>query len=179
MLLGVFLSASIGLGVFTASAASTPRCSYSQLMAFSSSGGGALDGAGSHAYAILLANVGHTTCALEGFPALTFSGAAGQMTGVHVERNRSETFQSEPPRLVVLKPGGIASFGISYEDGYVPASDSPSTCVATSARFVLRVAEQYKQAYGVAVDIDVCRSDRRIGVTPVESGPVPKRPANT
>ncbi len=179
LLLGAAASGTLGLGSPSASAASAPRCQYSQLMAFSSSGGGAFDAAGSHAYAVLLANVSGTTCTLEGFPAVTLSGPDVTLKDVRVERNRSGIFQSEPPRRVSLGPGDDASFGISYSDGYVPASDTPRTCLATSATFLLPAAEKYKSAYRVAIDIDVCRSDRRIGVTPVEPGPVPQRPANT
>jgi Domain of unknown function (DUF4232) len=177
--LGALLLATVARGPAPAAGAATPRCAYAQLMAFASSGGGAFDGAGTHAYDVLLANVSHSTCTIEGFPTLTLASATRAITNVRVQKNRSGIFQAESPRLVVVRPGATASFAISYGDGYVPASDRPGSCVATQARFVLAVTDRYRQPYGVAIDIDVCRSDHRVGLTPVESGPVPRIPPST
>ncbi len=176
---GGFGPAPLGIAAASARGASLPRCRYSQLLAYASTGNGSFDAAGSHALPVLLANVSHTACTLGGFATLTLSNSSGEIRGIHVDHNRSGIFLAEQPRRVVLRPGAVATFGISFGDGYVPANDRPRSCVATRATFSLPVAERHGQSYEVAVDIDVCRSDRVVGLTPLEGGPVPREPPNT
>lgn len=156
-----------------ASASVVPRCQYSQLLAFVSTGNGAFDAVGSHSFPILLANVSRPTCVLEGYPHVSLEGLSGVLA-IRVEHNASMIFAKASPKAVILRSGAVASFGITYGDQSAPKSDNPRLCTADFVVFSLPVIRSLGQSYKVPTNFDVCRSRSIIGLTPIEVGPVPK-----
>jgi hypothetical protein len=76
-------------------------------------------------------------------------------------------------QCVVLRPVGVAPFGISYNYGIAPTGGEPTTCLAPLIDFRLPALSSHLFSYEFPVRTDVCEAGRRVEVTPLERGTTP------
>ena len=82
---------------------------------------------------------------------------------------------SVKPRLVVIKPGADASFGLDFGDASNQQDPIGAACTTQNIFVTLPVrVNQLPQNYETAVNFDFCTADFQVEVTPFESGPLPK-----
>lgn len=110
-------TAMTGLAVLTPPALAggppPPRCQASHLSVHLERPGIA---AGSIGQVATFRNRSTVTCALRGSPRLQMLGRAGQRIPTHVKGSHATTVSFVPERLVVLRPGGAASFEAGWPD---------------------------------------------------------------
>ena len=160
----------------SASTATIPLCSQSQVFGAI---GMAVGAGGTDAYILLLANHSRHTCTVQGFATLTFSNEIDskyhklQVTAVH---RRSMLFLSPTPRLVTLRPSGVASFAVSYTQELTPKQDTAVSCSAQWLAVALRPSNDkpVSVAFDVPINLDVCLSGRTVELTALQAGPTPK-----
>ena len=160
------------VAVTTAMGATTiHRCSYAQLEVAIAWGPGGY--AGTEASPFLVANTGLRACSLKGFPSLRFFTSLPTPAKVRVAHSASQIFADPNPRLVVIRPGQVASFGLSYSDAFSPRNDNPKSCVSSTVDVSLPVTESNGRSYEDDLTFDLCQSNMRVSVTPIELGPTP------
>jgi hypothetical protein len=168
------LIAGLALPVFSSaqsSASSTvSECSYGQLEIASTSGTGGL--AGHIGIPFLIANTGNKACTIEGFPALTFY-SRGTKLKTTVRHGRSEIYAEPKPTLVTIGPDGVATFALSYTDGYNPGRNS-AACNVNAVQVVLPTINPEHEGYGASLSFDICQSNHEVSITPIQLGPTPK-----
>lgn len=129
-------------------------------------------------YTFLVVNIGATACTLRGYPyEVIFSAANGGHVKVDVAHRASQLYAQPRPARVVLRPGGLASFGLSYRYGVAPSSRAPrepASCHAKLLDFRLPAAYSHMFSYEFPVRFDACVARRLVDVTPVEVGAQPQ-----
>ena len=93
--------------------------------------GGGLAGTvpGTFGYTFLVVNIGAKSCELRGYPyQIIFSTEGGEGLKVSISHERTVLYAQPKVQRVVLRPGGVASFGISYTYGIAPPGREPTTC---------------------------------------------------
>ncbi len=126
-------------------------------------------------YTILVVNVTPHTCELRGFPyEIIFSTATGEKARLSMSHNRNALYAEPSAQLVTLRPGGVASFGLSYEGINVPPPGEPTRCLATLLDFRLpaRLSNLFSYEY-VIRPIVICGSTLHAQVTPIEGRTTP------
>jgi len=79
------------------------------------------------------------------------------------------------PRLVTIKPGRDASFGLNYGDAANQNDPSGTPCVLQYIYVTLPVrAGTFNENYGMTVNFNFCFTDFVVGLTSIEPGPLPK-----
>lgn len=127
-------------------------------------------------YTFLLVNIGTTSCELRGYPyEVIFSTTSGAPVKVSISHQRNVLYAQPQPQRVLLQPGGVASFGISYPNDNVAPPSKPARCIATLIDFRLpaRLSALYSFEF-VLRPIDFCQTPRKVDITPVERGAVPR-----
>jgi archaellum component FlaG (FlaF/FlaG flagellin family) len=156
------------------SSSSVAECMQAQLQTAIEQGGG-LQAHYAHGYTFLIVNIGTQSCELRGYPyEVLFSTTAGVPVKVSISHQRTNLYAQPKAQRVVLRPGGVASFGISYNlNNANLQSNEPATCLAKLIDFRLpaRLSSLFSEEF--AVSIDVCAVGRRVEVTPVEGRSVP------
>lgn len=126
-------------------------------------------------YTFLIVNTGTKSCELHGYPyEIIFSSVGGEDLKVSIAHHRTALYAQPKVQRVVLRPGGVASFGISYVNRYaVLPSTEAAICRAKliDVRLPARLSGLF--SYEFAVSIDVCALGRRVEVTPIEGRSVP------
>jgi hypothetical protein len=141
-------------------------------------GHGAYSAAGNQGVAFIFRNIGKTSCSLKGYPEFHFSPSSYKGKQTKITHNEgSEIFATVPPRLVVVKPGATASFGLGYGDAY---NQSPTyngaSCMTKSATVRLPMRPHfYAIAFTAALSINFCFAGFHFGVTSLQRGQVPKQ----
>jgi hypothetical protein len=126
-------------------------------------------------YTFLIVNTGPKSCELRGYPRETeLSNATGQILKVSISHKRTSLFAQQEPQRMVLRPGGVASFGISYTYSRALSQSENSSCLAKFIDIRLPARESHLFSFEFDVKIDVCDAGRRIEVTPVEDRSEPK-----
>lgn len=126
-------------------------------------------------YTFLIVNTGPKSCELRGYPRETdFSNAAGQILKVSISHKRTTLFAQPAPQRLVLRPGGVASFGISYTYSRALSQSESTSCLAKLIDIRLPARESHLFSFEFDVRIDVCDAGRRVEVTPVEDQSEPK-----
>lgn len=151
----------------------THTCTFNDLEVAAAWGPGGF--AGTEATPFLIANVSHRACTLKGFPSVHFYAGLPHPVKMTVLHKWGQIFAEPKPRLVSIAPGGVASFGLSYSDGFLPKSDLAKDCDVNTVYVTLPVAYDSTQSYEDNVDFDICQSNHEVSVTPIEEGPVPRR----
>ena len=127
-------------------------------------------------YTFLIVNVGTQSCELRGYPyEVLFSTTSGAPVKVSISHQRNILYAQPKARRVVLRPGGVASFGISYANDNVAPPSKPARCIATLIDFRLpaRMSALYSFEF-LLRPIDFCQTARRVDVTPVEGRATPQ-----
>jgi hypothetical protein len=127
-------------------------------------------------YTFLIVNIGTQSCELRGYPyEVLFSTTAGVPVKVSISHQRNILYAQPTARRVVLSPGGVASFGISYANDNAPPPSKPVTCIATLIDFRLpaRMSALYSFEF-LLRPIDFCQTARKVAVTPVEGRAAPQ-----
>ena len=127
-------------------------------------------------YTFLIVNVGTKSCELRGYPyEVIFSTTTGVPVKVSISHERNVLYAQPRVQRVVLRPGGVASFGISYANDNISPPSKPTTCIATLIDFRLpaRFSSLFSYEF-VLRPIDFCQTPRKVDVTPVEGRAAPK-----
>jgi hypothetical protein len=127
-------------------------------------------------YTFLVVNIGTKSCELRGYPyEIIFSNAAGESLKVSISHKRTVLYAQPKVQRVVLRPGGVASFGISYTGGGGPPLGAPATCLATliDVRLPARLSNLFSYEFPIR-QVDFCEAGRRVEVTPVEGRAAPQ-----
>jgi hypothetical protein len=127
-------------------------------------------------YTFLIVNIGAKSCVLQGYPyEVIFSTTSGAPVKVLISHQHNVLYAQPKVRRVVLRPSGVASFGISYADDNVSPPNKPATCIATLIDFRLpaRLSALFSFEF-VLRPIDFCQTARKVTVTPIEGQAVPQ-----
>ena len=126
-------------------------------------------------YTFLVVNIGAKSCELRGYPyEIIFSTEGGEILKVSISHERTVLYAQPKVQRVVLRPGGVASFGISYTYGIAPLGKEPTTCLAPLIDIRLPARSSHLFSYEFPVRMDVCEAGRRAEVTPVEGRTTPR-----
>ena len=126
-------------------------------------------------YTFLVVNVGAKSCEVHGYPyEILFSKKSGKIVKVSISHERTALYAQPKVQRVVLRPGGLASFGISYTYGIAPPGGEPATCLAPLIDVRLPALSSHEFSYEFPVRMDVCEAGRRVEVTPVEGRAAPQ-----
>ena len=68
---------------------------------------------------------------------MIFSTTTGVPVKVSISHERNVLYAQPRVQRVVLRPGGVASFGISYANDNISPPSKPTTCIATLIDFRL------------------------------------------
>jgi hypothetical protein len=139
--------------------------------------GGGLAGTApaTYGYTFLVVNTGAKSCELRGYPyEIIFSTADGAPAKISISHDRTELYSQPKVQRVVLRPGGLASFGISYTYGVAPPGAEPTKCLAPLIDVRLPALSSHLFSYEFPVRMDVCEAGRRVEVTPVEGRAAPQ-----
>jgi hypothetical protein len=128
-----------------------------------------------YGYTFLVVNTGATSCEVHGYPyEIIFSAKDGSAAKVSISHERTALYAQPRAQRVVLRPGAVASFGISYTYGLAPLGGEPPSCLTplVDVRLPARSSQQF--SYEFPVRVDVCEAGRRVEVTPVEGRTTPQ-----
>jgi archaellum component FlaG (FlaF/FlaG flagellin family) len=156
------------------SSSSVAECMQAQLQTAIEQGGG-LQAHYAHGYTFLIVNTGLKSCELRGYPyEIIFSTEGGESLKVSISHQRTNLYAQPQAQRVVLRPGGVASFGISYalSSANLPSTEAAS-CLAKLIDFRLPARLSHLFSEEFAVSVDVCAIGRRVEVTPVDGRSVP------
>jgi hypothetical protein len=155
------------------SSSSVAQCIQGQLQVAIEQGGG-LQVHTALGYTFLIVNTGARSCELRGYPRETaFSTRGGQLLKVSKSHHRSALFAQPKVQSVVLRPAGVASFGISYIYQHGTSEIDTKNCMANLIDVRLPARASNFFSYEFAVSIDICEAGRQVEVTPVENRAVP------
>ena len=158
------------------SSSSVAECIQGQLQVAIEQGGG-LAGTvpATHGYTFLIVNIAPKSCELHGYPTqIAFSTADGAPVKVSISHEPTLLYAQPKVERVVVSPGGVASFGISYTYGIAPSGREPTTCLAPLIDIRLPALLSRMMSYEFPVRMDVCEAGRRVEVTPVEGRSTPQ-----
>lgn len=152
---------------------SFPTCAWSQLEVAVAWGPGAA--AGNIGIPFIIANISKSTCTLIGYPKLTFYPGRYKSHSVKVKHNVGMIFANAKSRLVTLKPDGVASFGLNYGDASNQNDPNGPACVVSNIYVTLPLRKNtFDQNFETTVNFNFCFTDFLVGVTSIQSGPLPK-----
>jgi hypothetical protein len=160
--------------VSTASASKAiPVCSYRQLEVAVAWGPGAA--AGSVGIPFIIASTSKSTCTLIGYPKLIASPDRYKGHSLKIEHSGGMIFGAVKPRLVVIKPGADASFGLNYGEAGNQNDPNGAPCLVQNIYVTLPLrANTFEQNFETTVDFNFCFSGFEVGLTAIQSGPLPK-----
>lgn len=160
----------------TASASTViPTCSYSQLEVAVANDSGAYHAAGNEGIPFLIANRSNSACSLKGYPRLRVYPSTYKKSTVKVVNGGGMIFVTVKPRLVVLRPGATASFGLDYGDAYDQQDPNRALCTTQNMYVSLPVrSHPYSQAFNTTANLNFCFAGFKFDVTSIQSGPVPR-----
>jgi hypothetical protein len=80
-----------------------------------------------------------------------------------------------PPRLVVIKPGADASFGLNFGDAANQYDPNGGACLVQDISVSLAVRPSgFPRNYETTVNFNFCYTGFKVSVTSIQSGPLPK-----
>ena len=159
----------------TSPVSAVPECRQAQLQVAMEQRGGGGSVTIPLGYTFLIVNISGQTCDVRGYPyEVLFSTTTGVPVKVTISHRPNILYLQPRPRRVVLRPGGVASFGLSYADDNVAPPSQPTACIATLVDFRLpaRLSALYSFEF-LLRPIDFCQTARQVDVTPLEFGPTP------
>lgn len=159
--------------VTLAAASNISVCGSSQVLIAATESGGAA--AGNEADVFLIVNKSRSTCSLKGFPELRFTSETSPFVKVEVHREASMIFAEPTPKLVVLTPRGVASFGIGFGTAANQRVINDSRCFSHSVWVQLPRSNNGNSRFPVANNLNICGTGFSVEITPFEVGPLPKK----
>ncbi|MHB1210575.1 MAG: DUF4232 domain-containing protein [Acidimicrobiales bacterium] len=155
-----------------AQAAAVPTCKASQLEV--AVGQGTNGNAGNLGVPFLIVNLGHAHCKLQGYPKFRFYSSAGILRRIIVTRLPDpQVYRKVQAVPIVLGPGRVASFGLTYSDVGTAPSGPPSRCLVQAASIALPIPQS--QEYVLDLHINACLSNFGFGETAIQPTPMPKQ----
>ena len=168
--MGFILTA--GVQVATASS-SVSTCADNQLAVAVASSSGAYFAAGNVGIPFVVINVSKTTCTLTGYPKLTTYPAAYKGHKVKVVDGGGMIFVAVRPRVVTIRAGATASFGLDYGDAYDQQDPNAGPCMTRQMQVFLPTRSQpYSQPFTTTVNVNFCYAGFKIEATSIEGGPI-------
>ena len=156
------------------SSSTVAECIQGQLQVAIEQGGG-LVAHTALGYTFLIVSTGTKSCELRGYPhEVVFSTDGGLTLKVSISHQPTTLYAKPRTQRVVLRPGGVASFGISYTYPYAQPSSETTDCLAKLIDIRLPARASGWFSYEFDLSIDVCDAGRKIEVTPVESRVAPQ-----
>ncbi len=156
-------------GTSSASTPPVPRCTYDQLEVATTWGTGDL--AGTYGVPILIVNIGHRSCFLEGYTKLLFDTPTKHT--ITIERGPSGAYAYVKPRRVDIKPGGIATFGVTIGEAANQSNTHVAACTVHDVYTDLPVSG-FRENYENNIEFNICFAAYQVGITAIEPGPLPK-----
>ena len=151
-----------------------PICSYEQLEVGIMSGPGAA--AGNIGIPFIIANVSKSTCTLYGYPRLFFTPSRYKNHAIKVTHNGGMVFPGVRPRLITIKPGGVASFGLDYGDAANQNDPNGAPCLVQNIYVTLPVRPgTYNANFETTTNFNFCFTDFVVGLTSIQAGPLPRQ----
>jgi hypothetical protein len=126
--------------------------------------------------AFTLKNTGSSTCGLEGYPDLTFFTSTRLDAHVRVV-HRSSVYEPVTPKLLVVVPNGVVSFGLSYHGATPTTTAVAKSCIVESIIIQLPLAPPSSGDFAYHEMFNACQGGNAVAVTPVEGRAVPQRRA--
>ena len=158
----------------TATASSVPlTCRNNQLEVAVGFGPGAA--LGNVGIPFIIVNISGSDCTLKGYPKLAFVPASYKKTSIKVTSGGGMIYGPVKPRLVVIKPGATASFGLDFVNGAGQQDPLAGPCMVQNVYVKLpaRTATLPK-THETTVNFNFCHSNFRVDVTSFQAGPLPK-----
>lgn len=150
-----------------------PTCSFRQIEVAAAWGPGAA--AGNIGVPFFIVNVSRSACTLAGYPKLLFMPNRYKGHSIKVVHNVGMIYGRVAPRLVTIKPDEVASFGLNFGDASNQGDPNGAPCMVQNVYVTLPVrANAYNQNFDTAVNFNFCFADFLVGVTAIQSGPLPK-----
>ncbi len=159
-----------------ASASSAMKiCAASQLAVAVESANGGYAAAGNEGVPFVIVNISRSTCALDGYPRLTTSPTAFKKNKVKVVDGGGMIFVAVRPRVVIIRPGATASFGLDYVDAADQQDPNGGPCLTKHMTVFLPTrSHPFTQPFTTIVNINFCYSGFRFDITSIQSGPIAK-----
>jgi hypothetical protein len=154
----------------TSASSALRECSYGQLEVGIASGPGGA--AGTESSQFLIANTGKQTCTLKGYPTLSFYASRDRRIRTTVKHVRTQIYAEPKPLLVAIGRDGVASFGLSYTDGY-PVAKHAVACKVVFVLVSLPTINVEHQRFEASLGFNMCQSNHEVSTTPIEAGPEP------
>jgi hypothetical protein len=185
--LGRSLSAAVmvvsvfGLSVTTSSSIASASsdvssCAANQLAVAVASSSGAYFAAGNVGIPFVIINIGKTTCSLKGYPELTTYPAAYKTNKVKVVDGGGMIFIPVPPKVVTIRPGATASFGLDYGDAYDQQDPNAGPCMTKQMTVFLPTrSHPFAQPFTTTVNINFCYAGFKFEITSIQGGPIAKK----
>jgi hypothetical protein len=150
-----------------------PTCSYRQLEVAVAWGPGAA--AGNNGIPFIIINISKTACSLKGYPKLLFTPGAYKKRAIKVNHRGGVIFGPVTPRLIVIKPGADASFGLDFGDASNQQDPGGAPCTVQNIYVALPVRTgTFNQNFETTVNFNFCFADFQVGITSIQAGPLPK-----
>jgi|SRR5665213_2268492 len=150
-----------------------PACIQGQLQVAVESGGGLQVGT-PQGYTFLVVNITSHSCALQGFPWwIVLSTSGGNTLKTSVLHRPNSLYAQPPAQRVILSRHNVASFGMSYQYVRAPQFAGNPACQASFIDFRLPAIKARMFSFEFPLHIDVCATDRKFDVSPVEAAPAP------
>jgi hypothetical protein len=173
MLLSGVATSTVLTEVTTAAANAIPECSYNQLEVAVAWGPGAA--AGHIGIPFIVANISKSTCTLQGYPKLSITPDSYKGHSLKVINGGGMIFVKVRPRLVVIKPGADASFGLNYGDAANQNDPNGAACTVQNIYVTLAVRPSgLPRNYETTENFNFCYTGFQVFVTSVQPGPLPK-----
>jgi hypothetical protein len=156
-----------------AAASNISVCGSRQVLIAATGSGGAA--AGNEADIFLIVNKSRSACTLKGFPELRFTSETSPFVKVEVHREASMIFAEPRPKLVVLAPRSVASFGLGFGTAANQRVINDSRCFSHSVWVELPRSNNGNSRFPVANDLNICGTGFSVEITPIEIGPSPQK----
>jgi hypothetical protein len=167
-----FVSSSIDHTIASASTA-IPTCFNNQLEMAVAWGPGAA--AGNVGIPFLIINISKSACAVRGYPKLTFIPSSYKKKSIKVIDGGGMIYVQVKPRIVVIRPGASAAFGLNFINAANQQDPNGPACTVQNVYVALPVRTVTLPHYYVGpVNFNFCHSNFRVSVTSIQSGPRPK-----
>jgi hypothetical protein len=171
----VFSGQILTSGIAQSATVVVPTCIQGQLQVAVEQGGGAIGPNVTRGYTFLVLNTATHDCSIRGYPwRIVFSTAIGGVTRKVSINHRPTSLYAQPTAdKVILRPGQVASFGLSFRYGKSVAMSIATNCQTQLVDFRLPAIAAQKFSFEFSVPIDICDSGRSVSVTPIEARSVP------
>jgi hypothetical protein len=174
MLSGVGLSVTSSSSIASASSDMSP-CAANHLAVAVVSSSGAYFAAGNVGIPFVIINIGKSTCSLKGYPRLIMYPATYKTNRVKVLDGGGMIFIPVTPKVVTIRPGATASFGLNYGDAYDQQDPNAGPCMTKQMTVYLPTrSPPFAQPFTTTVNINFCYAGFKFDITSIEGGPIAK-----